>query len=1113
MFSHARFLLPLGLFLALGSLAAQEPVALISTSEPAAGWTFANGQEFPGAKGAVSVDGENSREGKPSLKLVGDFTKGGKYVVTGRKIDKVDIQELSFWVKSPDGERFTLRINDGSGQTHQLDVKLEPQSDWQQVVLPLERFFAKRGQSDAVTSVTRYESWGGAKDGKWHGPATAIYFLVSERTEARVRTLWLNDVQITPPAAAAQGVEVRQTVSLMEAGEEGLGWHFTNGPEFKGSTGALTVVDEPAATGGKALKLAGNFTGGGAYVAAVRSFKDLEARDTPVLRFKVKTANAASIGMQLVDASGQTHQRKGNKVVADGQWQEMEIEPAKYAGGEHWGGANDGRWHGPLKQLVFSVTDRSDAAAKTPEILLADIRVEAFQKVLARPPAFKADFSGAKVPAGWVTAGDVATDQSAGKPALRIGRTLEQVSDPASAVSPAFAAAPGRWNIGATLQTELNSPDSSYSVVLQVQCLGAGGRVLESFTVADLYGKQAWRSFTPTLAFPPGTQQARFQVQLHKTWGQVHLTGLSAAYLAPAAQKDDRISRVLFATAQLGNLLFPEDPRTVDLTVEATQPLTRAGQKATCQVQVRDYWGAEQGPALEAVLGEPVKQDGKLLYPARVDLASLKLETGRYYELQASITLVEGQDPFINHTSLAILPEAVTRKYKPEEVPFTSRNWDNRPPEYIRLADRLGVRICGLWGGWSSKPPYKAEAPGLDLCKELGMGWLTTTPVKFIEDGKYDHNETSLKEGVRNLITQYGSVRPLIINLGNEPHGTGEKVKRNVAGYKAVYEEVKRVAPDITVVATSVEPNEEYFKLGYGQYCDAFDFHIYESAESVRRTIGQYRELMKKYDCVKPIWSTELGLNSQGQTRRVVAGELYKKFATFFAARGENVSWFGLLYPDPDGKSSGSSGDSHNVFDSRYKRYAPRLDAIAYYNAVNAIAIKKFVAEQVYEGGVRTVLFRDRDGKSLQVLWKDKGGRSDVVLPLKGVKAGSPVEVVRIDGVRRSYQPVGGALTLSVSEDPVLVMYDGGEDVLPKRLEPAAVTAEAKLVDRETRAVEVTMTGKGKLEAPQGWKVTPADEGGKKYRCTPPANSAVREAMLTVDVSGGALWLTVPLGN
>ena len=120
-------------------------------------------------------------------------------------------------------------------------------------------------------------------------------------------------------------------------------------------------------------------------------------------------------------------------------------------------------------------------------------------------------------------------------------------------------------------------------------------------------------------------------------------------------------------------------------------------------------------------------------------------------------------------------------------------------------------------------------------------------------------------------------------------------VNKNVEAYKTLYKAIKSFDPDLPVVATSVEPNEEYFQAGYGEYCDAFDFHIYESAERVRRTIGEYRELQKEYDVVKPIWSTELGLNSQGMTRLRVAGELHKKFATFFAAGGENVSWFGLF--------------------------------------------------------------------------------------------------------------------------------------------------------------------------------------------------------------------------
>src|SRR5215207_5875380 len=123
-----------------GALRAQEPISLMS---PKDAWTFSNGAEFPGATGSLTIDPAAKGKDGISLKLVGDFTKGGMYVQAGRKIDKIDIRELSFRVRNPDGAKFTLRLNDGSGQTHQFAMKLETNPDWHQVVFPIEKFFAR----------------------------------------------------------------------------------------------------------------------------------------------------------------------------------------------------------------------------------------------------------------------------------------------------------------------------------------------------------------------------------------------------------------------------------------------------------------------------------------------------------------------------------------------------------------------------------------------------------------------------------------------------------------------------------------------------------------------------------------------------------------------------------------------------------------------------------------------------------------------------------------------------------------------------------------------------------------------------------------------------------
>src|SRR5262249_42842062 len=154
----------------------------------------------------------------------------------------------------------------------------------------------------------------------------------------------------------------------------------------------------------------------------------------------------------------------------------------------------------------------------------------------------------------------------------------------------------------------------------------------------------------------------------------------------------------------------------------------------------------------------------------------------------------------------------------------------------------------------------------------------------------------------------------------------------------------------------------------------------------------------------------EIGLNSQGQTRHVVAVDLYKKFASFFAAGGANISWFGLLYPHPEGKSHGSSGDTHNVFDCRYPRYAPPLDAVAYYHAVNAIVIKRFVAERQYVDGVQAFLFRDKEGRALQIWWKNKG-RTDVFVRLPDA---GEVRLTRLNGREATLDARQKGLTLTI---------------------------------------------------------------------------------------------------
>ncbi|MCX5669786.1 MAG: hypothetical protein NTU94_00485, partial [Planctomycetota bacterium] len=125
------------------------------------GWTFDNGREFPGATGKLSVDAAAKHNGKDSLRLDADFTKGGNYVQAAGPLPDKDIGELSFWLRAPGIDALTIRIVEAAGQCHQINLKIQETDEWQQIVFPLARFFAKRGTPDAVPIVAKYEFWGG----------------------------------------------------------------------------------------------------------------------------------------------------------------------------------------------------------------------------------------------------------------------------------------------------------------------------------------------------------------------------------------------------------------------------------------------------------------------------------------------------------------------------------------------------------------------------------------------------------------------------------------------------------------------------------------------------------------------------------------------------------------------------------------------------------------------------------------------------------------------------------------------------------------------------------------------------------------------------------------
>lgn len=1019
------------------SVLGDEPVSLVNSDNPTGGWRFGDGPEFPGAQGEMKQVDEKFRD-QPVLLLRGDFAEGGNYVQAETTLPEIPLDALSFWIRIPAGSNSVpIRLVDSSDQCHQIKLKLNDRGEWQLVTIPVEDFFGKMGTAAALDIATQYEKWGGANDGRWHQPGK-LFVVLCSREPGPKNEILLSDVLLHP---AQPKIEVTKTIQLDEMVQAGeLDWQFNLGNEFPGATGGLELVPDEPAPGIHAMHLHADFTSGGAYVGMRKSFDHLDVQAMNAVRLKMRSRSTAQYAMRLVDSSGQCHQQKTMPFTPDGQWHEVVIEPTEFAGGEHWGGADDGKWHGTVQLMELMLNDRSDEAKK-PDLYLADIRADVVVEATPAPTAFAEDFeSDDRFGSQWESTGSVQLvgrgSGESGK-ALVLRRSLDALRTETATIGEAFAASPGAWQVQYSWKSDLHSPDNSYhgSVVLDV--LNQSGGVVETIPIDIGTGENNWQVISKSVVLPQGAWKARFRVELNKTYGEFWVDELSASRLS-VQPIEQRVERILLTTDAVGNLFFPGDKVAFKATVESIKPLPPAEQ--TLQYSVRDYWGAQQIVPGEIPLVRQPRKNGRFIYTAEIALPADDLAIGRYHELHVGVPQ-ESAEPVAEYSGFAILPVAISKQYKPEEVPFTIRNWDSRITEYFLLADRIGLRLMGVWGGWSAKPPYEPHCPGIDTCRELGAKWITGTPAAQIEgNGFKDYSEDALRSGMRNFLEAYADRGMAMIAMGNEPHGTGEKVLENVRAYRVIYETVKAFDPEIHVIGTSVEPNEEYFRAGYQDYLDSYDFHIYENYRDVRRTMRQYRDLMEKYDAVKPIHSTELGLNSQGQTRLAVAGEMIKKCVSFFAEGGETVSWFTIQYPDPQGKARGQFGDSHCVFDCKYSLYNPRLDAVTYYTVVNGICVKKFVEEKQYAGSAQAYLFRDAQGRCLQAMWLD-GNRKDVSVPLSGSKS---VELVRIDGSRQTLQAGAGGISVTLSDDPVLLLYEGKEVGLPEILgePPLALIAE-----------------------------------------------------------------------
>jgi hypothetical protein len=145
-------------------------------------------------------------------------------------------------------------------------------------------------------------------------------------------------------------------VSLGDFEGDLVGWKYVGGEEFPGAKGAMSRDTARSHAGHASLRLEADFRGGGAYVGVWRDLETANLPDVAEIRLQVRAENLSRVGIRIVDATGQCHQ----KTVAlppgvTTSWQTLVLKVSDLVGGEHWAGANDGQWHGPPQGLGINI--------------------------------------------------------------------------------------------------------------------------------------------------------------------------------------------------------------------------------------------------------------------------------------------------------------------------------------------------------------------------------------------------------------------------------------------------------------------------------------------------------------------------------------------------------------------------------------------------------------------------------------------------------------------------------------------------------------------------------------------------------------------------------------
>lgn len=147
-------------------------------------------------------------------------------------------------------------------------------------------------------------------------------------------------------------------------------WSFSNGPEFPGATGSLTVVN---GNDGKASRLSYDLSAGGNYVSATFDFP--QALNTKSIAFWVREPARSQAKLRLYDSQDQVFEYsipRPLEAFAPDMWFRSVVDVQEFTGS--FGGLSDGVLRMPLKGLsILAIPEFETVGASKGSIDFDDI--------------------------------------------------------------------------------------------------------------------------------------------------------------------------------------------------------------------------------------------------------------------------------------------------------------------------------------------------------------------------------------------------------------------------------------------------------------------------------------------------------------------------------------------------------------------------------------------------------------------------------------------------------------------------------------------------------------------------------------------------------------------